>query len=340
MASKNPFLDKHSTLITMPDTLTFNCTIAKSENGLPVIDLLSNRFPYHDIEQWREIVYSGNILLNGKQATTDREVCGGDTLTYRAIAHQEPAVSIEIEPLLETPDLLLVGKPPGTPVSRTGLIVYNTFVNILRRHYDQEIHPLHRLDRETSGLILCARSNEACRTFQKQMDQLVNGKFYLAVVHGELVADGLEVDAPLTTRPDSPVRCRMHVDAGGNKCQTILHTIVARKDYSLVLAELLTGRRHQIRAHLAHLGHPLVGDKIYSHNGKYFLKRIEEDLSAEDYHQLGAHNHTLHAWAMRLRLPEQPERLYFSGLFSPDMQKYLHLFPGWQGKATRLLEAL
>ena len=292
------------------------------------------------MERWLQIINDGQILLNMGEITPDRKVCFGDTLTYRAIDHQEPAASAEIEPVLETPDLLLVGKPAGTPVNRTGLIVYNTFVNILRRHYGQNIHPLHRIDRETSGLLLCARNAEACRAFQKQMDQLVNGKFYLAVVHGELVASGLEVDASLTTRPDSPVRCRMHVDAGGKTCRTILHTIMAREDYSLVLAELITGRRHQIRAHLAHLGHPLVGDKIYSYNGKYFLKRIEHDLSADDYRQLGAHNHTLHAWAMHLTLPDHPARLYFSNLFSSDMQKYLHLFPGWQEKATRLLQFL
>ncbi|MEN8142902.1 MAG: RluA family pseudouridine synthase [Thermodesulfobacteriota bacterium] len=322
----------------MPDTLTFNCTITESENNLPVIDLLGSRFPYHDIKRWRTIVGSGNILLNGGQVEADRKVCTGDTLTYRAVDHREPAVSTEIEPVRETPDLLLIGKPAGTPVNRTGLIVYNTFVNILRRHYDQEIHPLHRLDRETSGLILCARSNGACRAFQKQMGQLVSGKYYLAVVHGELEANGLEVDAPLTTRPDSPVRCRMHVDAGGKTCRTILHTIMAREGYSLILAELLTGRRHQIRAHLAHLGYPLVGDKIYSHDGKYFLKRLERDLSGEDYDALGAENHTLHAWAMRLQLPEQPERLRFSKLFSPDMRRYLQLFPDWQEKAAQLLK--
>jgi 23S rRNA pseudouridine1911/1915/1917 synthase len=323
----------------MSETLNLRCTIAQSEKGLSVIDLLVVRFPYHDAEQWREIISCGNILLNEEKPGPEHKVCSGDTLTYRAIDHQEPTVSVEIEPVMETPELLLVGKPAGTPVTRTGLIVRNTFVNILRRHYGQDIHPLHRLDRETSGLLLSARSNEACRIFQKQMNRIVTGKYYLAVVRGKLQVDDLVVNEPLSASPDNPIRCQMLVDQKGKACQTRVQTVVAREDHSLVLAELITGRRHQIRAHLAHLGHPLVGDKIYSYNGKYFLKRLEADLNEEDYQQLGAQNHTLHAWAMRLELLDHPQRLYFSKLFSPDMEKYLQLFPDWQEKAGRLLQS-
>jgi 23S rRNA pseudouridine1911/1915/1917 synthase len=324
----------------MPYTLSLSCTIAPSEKGLSLIDLLVGRFPYHDAEQWREIISCGNILLNGENPGPGHKVCSGDTLNYRAIDHQEPAVSTEIEPVMETADLLLVGKPASTPVTRTGLIVHNTFVNILRRHYGHDIHPLHRLDRETSGLLLCAKSNEACRVYQKKLPKMVSGKYYLAVVRGKLQVDDLVVNEPLCTSPDNPVRCQMLVDEKGKACRTLVQTVMAREDLSLILAELVTGRRHQIRAHLAHLGHPLVGDKIYSYNGKYFLKRLEEDLTGEDYQQLGAQNHTLHAWAMHLELPGHPEKLYFSELFSPDMENYLHLFPDWREKAGRLLQAI
>lgn len=132
----------------------------------------------------------------------------------------------------------------------------------------------------------------------------------------------------------------MWVAENGKSCRTIFHKIASADNYSLVLAELLSGRKHRIRAHLTHLGRPLVGDKIYSHNGKYYLKRLGGKLTEKDLLEPGAHNHTLHAWAVRLKLPDQPERRYYSRIFSADMLKYLEYFPNWKKKAKTLLRTL
>jgi len=324
----------------MDSTLYLKCQLSSIDAGLTLLNVLTDRFPYHDAGKWQELIEGELVLLNGEPPAPDTVVRGGDSLVYKAVDFQEPAVATEWKEALKTPDLLLVDKPAGTPVSRTGLIIRNTLVNILRRHYSEDIHLLHRLDRETGGLLLCARSREACRKYQGSLPGIITGKYYLAVVQGRFAPSNLEVLAPLDTKPDSPVRCRMWVDPEGKKCRTIFHGISATGDFSLVLAELATGRRHQIRAHLAHLGHPLVGDKIYSHDGKFYLKRIGSELTEEDYQRLGAENHTLHAWAMRLKVPGQPEKLYFSGKFSPDMDKLLRLFPGWREKSISLVHSL
>jgi 23S rRNA pseudouridine1911/1915/1917 synthase len=220
------------------------------------------------------------------------------------------------------------------------MIINNTFVNILRRRYQQEIHLLHRLDRETSGLILCARNNEYCRRYQKELKNIMTGKYYLAVIRGRLARETVIVDQPLLSKGQGAIRCRMWVAAEGKLCHTIFHQIADHNDYSLLLVELLTGRKHQIRAHLAYLGLPLVGDKIYGHDGRYFLKRISEELSVDDYQVLGARNHALHAWAVRLKLDDQGERLFFSRIFSDDMRRYLDCFSGWETTARTLLLAL
>lgn len=322
----------------MPKELTLTCQITATEHGQRLLDLLTKRFAYHDREVWRHLLANGQVLLNGTTAQPGQLVNTGDDLTYHTLNHQEPDVSTEIETILETPELLLVGKPAGTPVSRTGLIVYNTFVNILRRHYQQEIHLLHRLDRETSGLLLCARDKETCSRYQKELGNLITGKYYLAVIQGSLQKPIVTVTQPLATKEHSPIRCQMWVTTQGKASRTVFHTIASTDNYSLVLAELLTGRKHQIRAHLAYLGQPLLGDKMYSDGGKYYLKRLEEELTEQDYQQLGAHNHTLHAWAVRLKLPGRPEECYFSRIFSEDMQKYLAHFPNWEKKAKILLQ--
>jgi len=88
------------------------------------------------------------------------------------------------------------------------------------------------------------------------------------------------------------------------------------------------------------LGHPLLGDKIYSYNGHYYLKRLDGELTEEDYRALGGRQHLLHAWGVNLRLPDQPAALYFSKLFSDDFLDYLRLFPGWREKAGKILEDL
>lgn len=317
--------------------LFLQCRLGQGDSGRHLIELLTARFPYHPENRWRELLEMGLVTVNGQAGSPGQMLGAGDRLGYLAASFTEPEVPTHFEPVMETADLLLVGKPAGTPVARTGLIVRNTLVNLLRRHYGEEIHPLHRLDRETSGLILCARSREACQRWQHPQPPLITGKYYLAVVQGRMAPGTRAADQPLAVRPDSPVRCRMWPEAGGKPSLTIFHTLAAGTAGSLVLAELVTGRRHQIRAHLAHLGHPVIGDKIYGHNGHYFLKRVAGELTPADFRELGANHHTLHAWAIQLTLPDCPPRLCFSRLFSEDLRRYLEFFPGWEDSARAMV---
>jgi len=298
-----------------------------------LLTFLANNFSYHSENQWVEQINFGTVTVNGVAGKAEQVLSTGDLLAYHASNFSEPEVPSYFEPILQTDHLLLVGKPAGTPITRTGLIVRNTFINLLRGHYGDDLHPLHRLDRETSGILLCARSGDACRKLQNREDSLLTGKYYLALVHGKLPNGTISSEQPLATRTESPVRCRMWPENTGKPCRTIFHTLAVNETYSLVLAELLTGRRHQIRAHLAHLGHSVVGDKIYGHEGHYYLKRITGELTTADYRELGADNHTLHAWALRLNLPDRPEQIFFSQLFSEDFRRYLALFPNWEQSA-------
>jgi len=324
----------------MTRELTVTCQIGRHETGRKLLDLLTERFPYHDRSRWQDIIQAGRVRLNGELPGHDQLVRQGDLLAYHVDDHQEPAVSQEIEVVLETPDLLLVGKPAGTPLHRTGQIIVHTFVNQLRRRFNQDIHPLHRLDRETSGLLLCARNREASRNSQDRRDELITGKYYLAVVKGAFPEQGVTVEQPLGTREDSPVRCRMWPEAAGKPCTTRFRKVAGNAARSLLLVELTTGRRHQIRAHLAGLRYPLVGDKIYDHDGRYYLKRLERPLTEEDFRQLGSRYHALHAWALQLRLPDRPQQLCFSRLFSADFAALLGQFPDWEERARACLQAV
>ena len=139
----------------IPPPLVLKCRLTKRDQGTTLLVLLSRRFPYHDEGCWRGLLRRGLVTLNGRRVAAEHPVAAGDELAYLAEDIQEPEIPARFELVLETADLLLVGKAAGTPVTRTGLIVRQTLVNILRRHFRQEIHPLHRpvLIQEKQGSI-------------------------------------------------------------------------------------------------------------------------------------------------------------------------------------------
>ncbi len=322
----------------MNNNLVFTATIKENEENTSLLSLLADRFPYHTKQEWQEKLAAGRILLNGDIVLPEHIVTSGDTLSYQPGHIDEPEVPTDIEIIDSTPEFLLSGKPAGTPVSRTGIIVTNTYINILRRNFsNQDIHLMHRLDRETSGIILCALSRDICRKHQQHLGQIMSGKYYLAIVRGILDAKDQMIDLPLGKDPKSDIRSKVAVVPTGKPSRSIIQTVASSAETSLVLVQLVTGRKHQIRCHLAHLGHPVIGDKIYDHNGKYYLKRLEQELNEDDFRKLGARNHTLHAWAANITLPGQKQKLYFSQCFSDDFLRHARKFPHWQTLAAEKL---
>ncbi|MFC1513247.1 RluA family pseudouridine synthase [Thermodesulfobacteriota bacterium] len=320
---------------------TFQCAIKPQQDGLTLTEALTQRFPYLQREEWRGLIAAGTVLVNGSPALPDLILNSGDRLLTRIDGHEEPSADTEIRTIYADEDFLLVEKPAGMPVSRTGRIIHHTLINILRRQQQNpEIQLMHRLDRETGGLLLCARNRKTCKQWQQHLPEILTRKFYLAMVRGRLEVNNYLIQLPLAEQNHSAIRCQMHVDPGGKTATTTLHTIAANAECSLILAELHSGRKHQLRAHLAHLGHPLFGDKIYSYDGHYFLTRLERELTDTDYAELGALHHTLHAWAVALQLPGHAPSFFFSSRFSKDMKQYLHHFPNWREKAEQGLMSL
>jgi 23S rRNA pseudouridine1911/1915/1917 synthase len=301
----------------------FESEIRPEQNGRLLLDSLSERFTYHSKEEWAQKISSGLVVINGTVANLETKGLRGDKVVYHVENYSEPDVPTHYETLFEDEEFLLVAKPAGVPVHHTGRIFYNTFTAIIRRGFDCETAtPMHRLDRDTGGIMLFAKSADTASRFQKHLDRILLRKFYVAVVSGVFPEDVVRCDIPLAENSDAPVRIKMFNTPGGKSCSTVfkrLAVLDGEKPRSVVDCELLTGRKHQIRAHLAEQGFPIVGDRLYSFDGKFYQKMSGGgSLSEKDFSTLGAHHQMLYAYKVELQLPYWDSPKIFTDCHFPE----------------------
>ncbi len=265
---------------------------------------LTRRFTYHTAEEWAGLIALGRLELEGAAARGDEALREGMSLRFAVVDYEEPDVPLDFRVLERGTDLCFVHKPAGMPVHRTGKIFFQTLANLVKEDLgDGTWAPLNRLDRETSGLVAFARGADAFREYAPSSASSLWRKFYAAVVRGAPPADSGLIDQPLGERTDAdagPIRCQMHPLSYGKPALTLYRKIAARDGLSLLVLSPITGRKHQLRAHLAGLGCPIVGDKIYSLDGKTYLKQLDRELDAVDYRELGAERHLLHSFCLRI----------------------------------------
>lgn len=279
----------------------FSHTAAPDEGGVLFLELLVRRFPYHTPEEWRERIDGGSVTLDGARVAPDATIRPGMVLRY-TMDYAEPAVPIDWKLLHREGDLALVHKPAGLPVHKTGRVFVNVLARLVREELGEGWAPLNRLDAETSGIVAFARG-QALRGAAPGTPGTTWVKSYLAVVDGHLSA-GTVHDGPLADWTEHAIRSRVRVHPSGKTARTVFVPLAHADGCTLVLARPVTGRKHQIRAHLADLGFPIVGDKVYGPRGAeghYYLKRLQGELAPEDIAALGAPHQLLHAVALEIR---------------------------------------
>lgn len=253
------------------------------------------------------------ILVDGRRVNTRYVPRAGEVLSVR-LSDPERRSGIVPAPgpldiVYEDPDLLVLNKAPGVAVHPGPGHYDDTIGNFLLYYYDSkggegDFHPVHRLDRGTSGLMVVARHPHAQEVLKGQLHTADFCRTYLAVCEGALEPATGTVDAPLGPRDGSLVEQCVRPD--GKPARTWYETVRRAGDYSQLRLKLETGRTHQIRVHLAWLGHPLVGDFLYGRECPEVIRRP-----------------ALHSAELSFRHPITGARLSFSQPLPEDMADLL-----------------
>jgi 23S rRNA pseudouridine1911/1915/1917 synthase len=271
-----------------PFPFTAELVVERYLSGVRIDTFLARHFRNYTPWKLQRIVAAGQVKLDGNTVEIAERVYQGDTVSIRLIEppdkiHRPQALPLDI--VYEDAWLIVVEKPPGQITHPAGDLQTGTLCNALQHHFDQQtawpglLRPgiVHRLDRMTSGLIVVAKEHLAHRQLSIQFQQERISKSYLALVEGVLADQRGTIDVPIGTSPEAgSVLMSCSPEAGDRRPSRTDYEVLARgPENTLVRARPRTGRNHQIRLHMAELGHPVVGDEFYGPYGAIKLSKAE-----------------------------------------------------------------
>lgn len=214
-----------------------------------------------------------------------------------------------LDVILETPEFLAVNKPQDLVCHPTKGDAYSSLISRARLYLNGPAFLVNRLDRETSGVTLIAKSGEIAGELGRLFESGAVYKQYTAVVHGHVAMASGAVEAPLGKDLQSPVFIKDCVRADGAPAATRFslqrHYSRGGMPFSILRVTPSSGRKHQIRIHLAHIGHPIVGDKLYGPDEQIYLRFVSGGMTEEDRRAMLVDNQLLHASSVRFDWRQQ-----------------------------------
>ena len=289
------------------------------------------------IETWsrarlQRLIENEDVVVNGRSAKPSYRLRKGDDIEVELIAPPVDTFTPEDIPLnvvYEDETLIVVNKPAGMVVHPAAGIYSGTLANALAYHFHNlpaaasSARPgiVHRLDRDTSGLLVAAKTEEALESLSDQFRDRTVFKSYLALVHGRVDQPTGRIDQPLGRDPSN--RTRMAIVRGGRSALTLYKVRKHYQRFTLLDLELKTGRTHQIRVHLAWLHNPVVGDETY---GGGRDNSIQDARLRSMVRNLG--RHFLHAQRLAFTHPETGARLEFQAPLPDPLSDLLHQLDG------------
>lgn len=268
-------------------------------------------------------IIATQISLDGRRARPSTSVRQGEIVLLQRPAPAEPDVPRTFEILHEDETVLVIDKPAGLPMHTSAKFWRNTLVAVLRERYPgQHTEICHRIDRETSGVMLIARTAAAGALLKHAFAHRHITKRYLALVKGSPPDHGV-IDQPIKLL-ETPTHLMMGPAADGLPAVTRFEVVQRFADHALVAASPETGRQHQIRVHLAALGHPLVGDKLYGAGEQYFMEACDTGISESLLARFdGLARHALHAERLTFTHPTTGQSVTVTSPLPPDLRAYI-----------------
>ena len=319
---KNPENELHHYSVNPPTLPALHLTVPDEYAGLRLDQALVRLFPEYSRSRLQEWITRQQVRVDGEFATTKQKVWGGEKLEVLPQTHpsEQPylAEDIALDIVFEDDVLLVINKPVGMVVHPGSGNWEGTLLNALL-HYASQLEEVpragivHRLDKDTSGLMVVAKTVAAQTSLVRQLEARGVQREYLALVHGELSRAG-KVDAPIGRHPSQ--RVKMAVVESGKAAVTHYRIEERFPSCTLLRCSLETGRTHQIRVHMARIGHPLVGDSVYLKGPQKCVPQLRALLS-------GFPRQALHATRLALDHPVSGERMEWQAPMPQDMQQLL-----------------
>lgn len=274
--------------------------IDKKDEGQSLLFHLASRYSHSTAQEWQENLQRGEVTLDGRVATGGELLAAGQTLVWNRPPWIEPEAPRRFDVLFEDASLLAVNKPSGLPTLPGAGFQDNTLLHLIQEQFPGA-NPAHRLGRGTSGIVLFAKTQQAAARLTACWNTAKIQKIYRALAQGRATRELYEIRTPIGRVPHPRLGLVWAAHPSGKPSKSVARVIARAATTTTFEVSLFSGRPHQIRIHLASIGHPLVGDPLYGANGLpldnlpglpgdggYFLHaqflRFEHPITGEQIH--------------------------------------------------------
>lgn len=308
------------------DSELISLQVSESEAGTRLDAYLASQINGWSRARLQRLIEAGDVLVNSKLAKASYKVSANDEVEVELTSPPESNFipeDIPLEIVFEDDHIIVVNKPPGLVVHPAAGVHSGTLANALAFHFQQlsnagSIRPgiVHRLDKDTSGLLVVAKNESDHENLADQFRAREVFKSYVALVYGVVKQQSGSIEQPIARDPRN--RTRMAIVAGGRGALSLFKIRRSYPAFTLLDVELKTGRTHQIRVHLASLKHPVVGDELYGSGRENNVQDVQLRARIRKLNR-----HFLHAEQLGFRHPQTGEQMRFVAPLPFELTQFL-----------------